>query len=30
VQTLSDLSAAGTFTQMLPQALIVGSQVRVQ
>lgn len=29
-QTLSDLSAAGTFTQMLPQALIVGSQVRVQ
>jgi len=29
-QTLSDLSAAGTFTQMLPQALVVGSQVRVQ
>jgi hypothetical protein len=29
-QTLSDLTAAGTFTQMLPQALIVGSAVRVQ
>ncbi len=29
-QTLSDLTAAGTFTQLLPQALIVGSAVRVQ
>lgn len=29
-QTPSDLSAAGTFVQMLPQALVVGSQVRVQ
>jgi len=29
-QTPSDLSAAGTFVQMLPQALVVGSQVKVQ
>ena len=29
-QTPSDLSAAGSFLQMLPQALVVGSQVKVQ